>query len=682
MDERESPAPQKRKKKIKEEERTDSEIKEFMKRVPFTLYDGQKALIEDAYRIIQSNGIGSFESPTGTGKTRSILLTAMKYTEDTHMPLDGVSAENISLLRDLYNRSTKHFVYACRTHSQIDQVISELEYLNKKMNMSIKGVVLGSRAQTCINHKVNSSQDINNLCRLLTKERKCVYYNNLAEAPKKEADKTEISIEKALEIGKKHSICPYFYLKGQAARSSVIVLPYSILLKKNFFKETRINKTETVIVIDEAHNLYDAVLDEHAVSVKYASISKMIQEYEIYMSKTEGMYKTELLEVYIAIEGITQYISEHIKGNKRNKNDNNDNNDNRHIDKEKSRIINVNKFLVECKIDSINLLDISEIVEKYSLASRIFPMRNNNVQNENENTLRLISKLFRLLGECEKNSYLVLSNEDVSFRNIYPAKYLTHLEGTKSILLAGGTLHPSKEMDLLFEKEVAKYSYPAVCTNIKVFVCTDYLFTYREREDSLTEAYYLAEKCLDRIESGGVLVFVQSKGAIAKIKETIDKIRSKSNRIGEITDIMFEGDIVIDQYKKQIEEKRKGIMFCVMGGHFSEGINFDGELCRVLIICGIPLPLPSDEVVLIGKHRGIEHFIERGMRTVNQTIGRAVRSVGDYSCVILLDKRFAKHKEKLSPWMGQYISITESRYALDEAISQLKIWNSLLSKIS
>lgn len=651
-------------KRRKEEKNIQFTTDKFINQFGFKLYEGQRKFVEDAIEIIQNGEIGALESPTGTGKTRSVLIAAMHYTRNSQEAPVGVSLENMALLRDLYSRSTRHVIYACRTHTQIEQVIKELSYLNRAGRMSVKGIVLGSRKQTCINERVSAARDINNACRVAVKEKRCVYYNNLnKEGLDGIPAHTEISIEKAVEVGRSCSVCPYFYLKKQAQNASIIALPYSILLKSDFFRENRINKPETVIVVDEAHNLYSAVLDEHTVSISYSGIERMAHLYREYMGKTEGVYKTELLEVYMVIEAVIEY------GKKR-----------RSLKEDKSlgenstgksRIFNVNRFLIELEIDHINMLDISEIVEKHSLPSRIFPVRRDDVQNENESTLRETGKLCRLLGECEKNSYIMVCTDKITFKNIYPAKYLSHLEGVKSILAVGGTLHPCTDIELLFGRKVVHKSYPAICKNVRVDICTDYLFTYKERAKSLVSAHSLAEEYCKNIPSGGVLLFVQSKDALEKVKEEVKSYLYKESRTHSV---LFEGESTLSEYKKRIEKTEKVILVCVMGGNFSEGINFGNDLCRALIVCGMPLPMPTEEVLLIGEHRGREYFIEKGMQTVNQTIGRAVRSMDDYSCVVLLDRRFLKHREKLSPWIYPYINITESKIALAEGIKQLRIW--------
>jgi Rad3-related DNA helicase len=56
-------------------------------------------------------------------------------------------------------------------------------------------------------------------------------------------------------------------------------------------------------------------------------------------------------------------------------------------------------------------------------------------------------------------------------------------------------------------------------------------------------------------------------------------------------------DEVYSNYQRALE-KESAFLFIVMKGRFSEGINFTAELCRCLIIVGIPfLPLKDPAIV-------------------------------------------------------------------------------------
>ena len=49
---------------------------------PFEPYPIQLDLMRGLYRTLERGGIGVFESPTGTGKTLSVLCSALQWLED------------------------------------------------------------------------------------------------------------------------------------------------------------------------------------------------------------------------------------------------------------------------------------------------------------------------------------------------------------------------------------------------------------------------------------------------------------------------------------------------------------------------------------------------------------------------------------------------------------------------
>lgn len=96
------------------------------------------------------------------------------------------------------------------------------------------------------------------------------------------------------------------------------------------------------------------------------------------------------------------------------------------------------------------------------------------------------------------------------------------------------------------------------------------------------------------------------------------------------------------------------ILFSVMGGKMSEGINFADDRARCVLVVGLPYPDITDPILRekmesldkeCSQHgRGITgqaYYQNLCMRTVNQSVGRAIRHANDYAAIVLADFRYA-----------------------------------------
>ena len=112
------------------------------------------------------------------------------------------------------------------------------------------------------------------------------------------------------------------------------------------------------------------------------------------------------------------------------------------------------------------------------------------------------------------------------------------------------------------------------------------------------------------------------------------------------------------------------VLFAVMGGKMSEGINFSDDLARGVIVVGLPFGNPADpelreRMAYLDRRSGTtpatagrDYYESLCMRTVNQSIGRSIRHVGDHAVIILLDARYAtpRIRGKLPAWIGERVT--------------------------
>ena len=155
------------------------------------------------------------------------------------------------------------------------------------------------------------------------------------------------------------------------------------------------------------------------------------------------------------------------------------------------------------------------------------------------------------------------------------------------------------------------------------------------------------------------------------------------------------------------------ILFAVVGGKVSEGINFRNDMCRCVIVVGLPYPNPQDPVLVekmkyldslvagklerrrkleqekiptpseetqsalgiissdtkpnnqmenISPLTGKQYYQMKCMKAVNQCIGRAIRHKDDWAGIFLLDHRYgnAGILREISGWLRERFKVEGS----------------------
>jgi chromosome transmission fidelity protein 1 len=127
---------------------------------------------------------------------------------------------------------------------------------------------------------------------------------------------------------------------------------------------------------------------------------------------------------------------------------------------------------------------------------------------------------------------------------------------------------------------------------------------------------------------------------------------------------------ILDSYSAAITSGngRGALLFAVVGGTLSEGINFSDALGRGVIVVGLPFPNPhsaewkakmqyisskATERGGDGKVAAREYYENACMRSVNQCVGRAIRHRGDYAAIMMIDRRYGTQRiqAKLPKWI-------------------------------
>lgn len=278
-------------------------------------------------------------------------------------------------------------------------------------------------------------------------------------------------------------------------------------------------------------------------------------------------------------------------------------------------------------------------------------------------------------------------------------------EEARSIVLAGGTMQPFGEFtELLFEplgisrNRLTTFSCGHVIGPKQLYVAS---LSYGSTGKPL-ELSYKTRSSYDTIDElgrtvmnvscsvpGGVVCFLPSYdyetlcfnrwtqiGVIANIERRSKHVFREPKQASHVKPIL-------EEYARMIEKgKSKGrgaLLFCVVGGKMSEGINFNDDLGRCVVMIGLPYAnIKSSELQQkmsyydrtcvkksqpeggmnqqVHSSAGQQYYENLCIKGINQSIGRAVRHKNDYAAIILLDRRYSSKlsiKNGLPKWMLQ-----------------------------
>ncbi|RYG51933.1 hypothetical protein EON66_10265, partial [archaeon] len=281
--------------------------------------------------------------------------------------VDSVDASNLD--RRVY--VTPKVIFVSRTHSQLTQFISELR--KTTFFTSTRVVALGSRKALCVNpavQQLGSDTRINERCmELLDKRRATILVDNVPAAAgagdesgppsAREAHEALLTahsdtaggtkrqrvettggtsrgstacpyyggleslaslrdmilseprdIEDIAAVGVDAHKCAYFATRAAVPLADVIIMPYSLLLSETARNACGVDLHGSLLIVDEAHNLVDAINSTASTSVTAAqldatarAVDAYLQRYASRLSATNSVMLSQLLAVLRGLAG-------------------------------------------------------------------------------------------------------------------------------------------------------------------------------------------------------------------------------------------------------------------------------------------------------------------------------------------------------------------------------------------
>ncbi|TVY32340.1 ATP-dependent DNA helicase, partial [Lachnellula subtilissima] len=551
---------------------------------------------------------------------------------------------------------TKIF-YCSRTHSQLTQFINELRRVNfppafpeekpsKEPQMEdLKHLTLGSRKNLCINPKVNnlgSVAAINERCSELqqsstAKEHKCVFLPNKENQPlvntfRDHALATLRDIEDLGALGKEIGVCPYYASRAAIKPAEIVTLPYPLLLQKSAREALGISLKGHVVIIDEAHNLMDAISSIHGVEISLKQLKAARAQLGVYLQKFRNRLKGKN-RVYIAqVVRVIDSLAGYLEG--------------RLALPQTDGIVLEKELLAGKGVDQINFFKLIRYLQESKLARKVEGYATHtaetstsiSAQNNKKNissqpkpkpdsttpVLHHITSLLSVLTHPSKEGQLFFSKptssptttqEPISITLKYqlldPSPHFHDIvSSARAVILAGGTMSPMHDYTTHLFPYLPSSSLTTLSSghviprqnliawNLSRGPSGQALeFTFKNRGNTqMVDDLGRALLNLCTVVPDGVVVFFHptvislpsSLNETSKSQTLYARLAAKKPIFTESKDRPVEETLAA--YTQSIDTNHGGLLLSVVGGKMSEGINFSDRLGRLVVIVGLPFP--------------------------------------------------------------------------------------------
>ncbi len=578
-----------------------------LKRINFKLAEKrpqQETMIRAVTSALKEKRHLLVSAPTGTGKTAAALYPAIRYA---------------------YSRGKKLFFVTSKTTQQA--IVQETMFPLAEQGLNFRSVYLRASGKMCANKL------------FFCHETFCPYIKDYRDRFLQSNLQAELERHRALlpdmiyESSTAHTLCPFEVSLDMSLSADLIVGDYNYVFDPGVYLRrlfARKDFSDWILIIDEAHNLYDRGMGYLSPEINRERLDSLIRLYEDKETKVYQKLLQALKEILRLLDSLELEGNIHFAGQQ--------------------------YFKVE-----LNTRQWEEAFLLYEAAFVRYLIHN-------------VKKHIVLMEDPAENLYYVLRRfiqiarlRERAFVPFYdaagilkiqccdPSAYLgQRIEGFHSVIAMSATLDPMLfYLDVLgfdtSRSDVLQLDSPFPAENRKIIIVPGVSTRYKDRMQNYPKIAEIIKNTVKQ-RRGNYLVFFPSYDFVQNVNLflgdlTMKKILQKPSMKEDIR------EQVLQELKRRDEPV---LLLAVMGGIFSEGIDYTGDMAIGVIVVSPALPKISYERELLREYyqekrnQGMEYaYIYPGMNKVIQAVGRLIRSATDKGVVLLLGERFAQDEYNL-----------------------------------
>lgn len=192
--------------------------------------------------------------------------------------------------------------FASRTHTQLAQLVQELKKTPfGHADEPVRCIGLGSRQHMCIHEGVRrwgrmfGTEAMNERCLEMMEGRKakrCEFLPTHDAAGQAQLGSyrdhalAEVQdMEELVQLGKQMHTCPYYGARHSVRQAELVMLPYNLLLQRDAREALQLSLDDSIVLIDEAHNLIDTILSTYTAELTQAQIDAALSQVNGYLQR-------------------------------------------------------------------------------------------------------------------------------------------------------------------------------------------------------------------------------------------------------------------------------------------------------------------------------------------------------------------------------------------------------------
>lgn len=569
----------------------------------------QDRLVQKVFDCLENKKNLVVHAPTGLGKTVAALAPAISFAIKKGLTVFFLTS-----------RHTQHKI-----------AIETLKAIKAKFNLPMVASSIIGKQHMCLQPGAGAmrSSDFHEYCKAMREEKKCMFYQNVRDGNKltvlgenvldQAKGASPCDVEKIMELSGIKEVCPYEVAAALASKSLVVVTDYYYLfspsIRNSFLKKTGKSLENSIVIVDEAHNLPDRLrrLVTHRLSTKI--IKAAIRE-------AEALKYEELSD---GCRRLLQILEDLKSGNS-------------------EKIVKREEFTDAIRIH----LDYEQITADLAFAG------DEVLEKKKISALESIAKFLEAWNGSDVGFARILSvkpdNLILSYRCLDPSVIaMPVINESYCTIMMSGTLVPTDMYRNLLgfpdNTEEAVFKNPFPKKNRKILVIPETTTKFEERN----EAQYkrIAEICADIANKtpGCSAIFFPSYDLRNSVYKYFSTLCMKTIFTEDSRASKQERSELLSNFASYKEAG--AVLLGVASGSFGEGIDLPGIL-KAVVVVGLPLQTPDLEVQEMIKYydskfgRGRDYgYVLPAVTKALQNAGRCIRSQHDKGVMVFLDQRYA-----------------------------------------